>query len=128
MKKSQEEKIRNLSPKDKMKYLGKTDQDLINDLIMISFSKTFVSQMNLLKEDNIVFKQSIKAQTNTLLDNLDKTVKGYISRCSPESQVQFNVIEEELTKGFQRVILELHDIVKFVDSLEEVQENIKENE
>ena len=128
MKKSQEEKIRNLSTKDKMKYLGKTDLDILNDIIAVSFSKVYVAEINNLKEGNDLFQQSVKLQANNLLSTLDKKVNGYITRCSPESQIQYTVIAEELTKGFQRVILELHDLVKFVDSIEEVQENIKENE
>ena len=127
MKKSQEERIRNLSTKDKLKYLGKDDQDIINDIIMVCFSKVYVEQLNILKEGNLIFKQSFKSQANIFLENLDKSVSRYILGCSPESQNQFNVIEEKLTKGFQGAILELQEIVKFANSIEEVQENIKEN-
>lgn len=127
MKNYQKEQIKNLSLKDKMKYLGKTDQDVLNDIIMISFSKVYVAELNRLKEDNIIFQKNVKLQANTLLNNLDKSVQSYISKCSPESQIQYNVLANDLLIGFQNVLLDIRDIVKFASSIEEVQEDIINN-
>lgn len=127
MKNYQKEQIKNLSIKDKIKYLGKTDQDILNDIIMISFSKVYVTELNRLKEDNIIFQKTIKLQANTLLNNLEKSVQNYISKCSPESQIQYNVLANDLLVGFQNVLLDIHDIVKFASSIEEVQEDIINN-
>jgi hypothetical protein len=127
MKNYQKEQIRNLSLKNKMKYLSKTDQDVLNDIIMVSFSKVYVAELNRLKEDNIIFQKTVKLQANTLLTNLDKSVQSYISKCAPESQVQYNVLANDLLIGFQNVLLNIRDVVKFASSIEEVQEDIINN-
>lgn len=94
----------------------KTDQEILNDYIMISFSKVFVEQINLLKEDNNIFKHSLKSQINIAINNLDKTVSNYMKTCSPETQKSFKHLEEVLIETFQKSLLEVKEITKFVDN------------
>ena len=95
----------------------KTDQEILNDYIMISFSKVFVEQINLLKADNNIFRHSLKAQINTTINNLDKAVSNYIKTCSPETQKSFKDLEEVLIEKFQNSLLEVREITKFADKI-----------
>lgn len=95
----------------------KSDQEILNDYIMISFSKVFVEQINLLKADNNIFRHNLKAQINTTISNLDKAVSNYMKTCSPETQKSFKDLEEVLIEKFQNSLLEVREITKFADKI-----------